>query len=128
MKIPDFKGEKQKETTKKRVYKLPPTTGRKRKMKRMSMPIKALNIRFIDGKVIKKQKNKVKKGKAKGRGKMMFNLEETVFEEKLDLLKKKFVKPKTPLIPKKSMMKIQEIPEFVKKTPEPTEEVKEDPK
>jgi len=48
----------------------------------MSAPIKATTIKFIDGKIIKAPKDKVKIGMAKGkRGNINFNLEEIILNE-----------------------------------------------
>ena len=51
----------------------------------MSAPIKATTIKFIDGKLIRAPKDKVKTGVAKGkRGNINFNLEVQVHVEDLE--------------------------------------------
>ena len=48
----------------------------------MSAPIKVSTIKFIDGKIIKSPKDKIKRGYAKGKGgKINFNLEEIMLNE-----------------------------------------------
>jgi len=51
------------------------------------MPIKALCIKFIDGKLIKRDKNRLRKGNVKGRGLIRFNLMDDFYEKSKSIKK-----------------------------------------
>ena len=63
----------------------------------MSCPIKVTKLKCIDGKFVKRAKDKVKTGKAKNKKGILFNLEEKILKEDKQKLKdkqnfKKFLK------------------------------------